>query len=150
MFNFFLLKKNSLNWNVFIKKHNKSNIRPRLTTMYFVLILISSPSTLQNDTTQEEDEDDTLSRTLSENSFMSAMSEHDDYGLVNLHMQVNKPITESPLLMTSYISHLSQYRCSYWDETVSILRTESMKANNNLFPKVRFLFQLYISHMYKY
>ena len=108
--------------------------------MYFVLILISSPSTLQNDTTQEEDEDDTLSRTLSENSFMSAMSEHDDYGLVNLHMQVNKPITESPLLMTSYISHLSQYRCSYWDETVSILRTESMKANNNLFPKVRFFF----------
>ena len=107
-------------------------------------LLISSPSTLQNDTTQEEDEDDTLSRTLSENSFMSAMSEHDDYGLVNLHMQVNKPITESPLLMTSYISHLSQYRCSYWDETVSILRTESMKANNNLFPKVRFFFQYII------
>ena len=115
--------------------------------MYFVLILISSPSTLQNDTTQEEDEDDTLSRTLSENSFMSAMSEHDDYGLVNLHMQVNKPITESPLLMTSYISHLSQYRCSYWDETVSILRTESMKANNNLFPKVRFFFN-FIYYIY--
>ena len=115
--------------------------------MYFVLILISSPSTLQNDTTQEEDEDDTLSRTLSENSFMSAMSEHDDYGLVNLHMQVNKPITESPLLMTSYISHLSQYRCSYWDETVSILRTESMKANNNLFPKVRFFFN-FIHYIY--
>ena len=54
---------------------------------------------------------------------MSAMSEHDDFGLVNLHMQVNKPITDSPLLMSSYISHLSQYRCSYWDETVSILRT---------------------------
>ena len=114
------------------------------------MLLISSPSTLQNDTTQEEDEDDTLSRTLSENSFMSAMSEHDDYGLVNLHMQVNKPITESPLLMTSYISHLSQYRCSYWDETVSILRTESMKANNNLFPKVRFYFQFYMLLTYLY
>lgn len=34
------------------------------------------------------EDDDTLSRTLSENSFMSAMSEHDDFGLVNLHMQV--------------------------------------------------------------
>ena len=94
-----------------------------------------SPNTLQNDTLETGDDDDTLSRTLSENSFMSAMSEHDDYGLVNLHMQVNKPITDSPLLMSSYISHLSQYRCSYWDETVSILRTESMKTNNNLFPK---------------
>ena len=82
-----------------------------------------SPHTLQNDTTGTGDDDDTLSRTLSENSFMSAMSEHDDFGLVNLHMQVNKPITDSPLLMSSYISHLSQYRCSYWDETVSILRT---------------------------
>ena len=120
------------NYNIKFIIQKKQPILDRI----FILLFPYSPNTLQNDTTQEEDEDDTLSRTLSENSFMSAMSEHDDYGLVNLHMQVNKPITESPLLMTSYISHLSQYRCSYWDETVSILRTESMKANNNLFPKV--------------
>ena len=50
-------------------------------------------------------DEDTLSNGTmeSENSFMSAMSEHEDqFGLVNLHMQVNKPITDSPLLMTSY------------------------------------------------
>ena len=63
------------------------------------------------------------------------MSEHEDFGLVNLHMQVNKPITDSPLLMSSYISHLSQYRVSHWDETVSVLRSDPVKTNTNIFPK---------------
>lgn len=48
---------------------------------------------------------------------------------------MNKPITDSPLLMSSYISHLSQYRCSYWDETVSLLKSEPVKSTNNIFPK---------------
>ena len=53
----------------------------------------------------------------------------------NVDFQVNKPITESPLLMSSYISHLSQYRCSNWDETVSVLRSDPVKTNTNIFPK---------------
>ena len=95
-------------------------------------------ATLQGDSPANitlEDDDDTGSRTLSEGSFISAMSEHEDFGLVNLHMQVNKPITESPLLMSSYISHLSQYRSSYWDETVSVLRSDPVRTNTNIFPK---------------
>jgi hypothetical protein len=88
------------------------------------------------DLTIQGDDEDTLSRTLSDNSFMSAQSEHDDFGLVNLHMQVNKPITESPLLMSSYISHLSQYRCSHWDEKVQVLRSDlAGKTNSTIFPK---------------
>ena len=64
----------------------------------------------------------------SSGSFISAVSDHaddeddegaDDIGLVNLHMQVNKPITDSPLLMSSYISHLTQLRCGYWNEPPS-------------------------------
>ncbi|CAB4060691.1 unnamed protein product [Lepeophtheirus salmonis] len=42
--------------------------------------------------------------------------DEEDFGLVNLNMQLNKPITESPLLMTSYISHLTQLRCSNWTQ----------------------------------
>lgn len=59
-----------------------------------------------------------LSRSVSSTSFMSATSEQEDFGLVNLHMQVNKPITESPLLMSSYISHLSQLRCRSWENKI--------------------------------
>ena len=53
---------------------------------------------------------------------MSAMSDHEEFGLVNLHMQVNKPITESPLLMSSYISHLTQLRCSNWASNLPVLQ----------------------------
>ena len=52
--------------------------------------------------------DDTVSRTLSDGSYISAQSENDEFSLVNLQLQVEKPITESPLLMSSYISHLTQ------------------------------------------
>lgn len=36
------------------------------------------------------------------------MSSQEDITLVNLHMQVNKPIIDSPLLMASYVTHLAQ------------------------------------------
>lgn len=42
------------------------------------------------------------------------MSSQEDITLVNLHMQVNKPIIDSPLLMASYVTHLAQVRCSNW------------------------------------
>ena len=80
---------------------------------------------------QSQDTDDfsaepksSLSRSVSSTSFMSATSEQEDFGLVNLHMQVNKPITESPLLMSSYISHLSQLRCSTAYSSVQYRCTE--------------------------
>lgn len=42
------------------------------------------------------------------------MSSQEDITLVNLHMQVNKPIIDSPLLMASYVSHLAQVKCMNW------------------------------------
>ncbi|XP_046477858.1 bridge-like lipid transfer protein family member 1 isoform X1 [Neodiprion pinetum] len=54
------------------------------------------------------------SHSVSSTSFISAMSSQEDMTLVNLHMQVNKPIVDSPLLMSSYVSHLTQVRCSNW------------------------------------
>lgn len=42
------------------------------------------------------------------------MSSQEDITLVNLHMQVNKPIIDSPLLMASYVSHLAQVKCPNW------------------------------------
>lgn len=51
---------------------------------------------------------------LSSNSFISAMSSQEDIALINLHQQVNRPIIDSPLLMASYLNHLSQVKCFNW------------------------------------
>lgn len=53
-------------------------------------------------------QDSSDSHSVSSTSFISAVSSQEDMTLVNLHMQVNKPIVDSPLLMSSYISHLTQ------------------------------------------
>lgn len=45
---------------------------------------------------------------VSSTSFISAVSSQEDIALVDLHMQLNKPITDSPLLMSSYINHMTQ------------------------------------------
>lgn len=61
---------------------------------------------LQNQDGVLLDSSDTHS--VSSTSFISAVSSQEDMALVNLHMQVNKPIVDSPLLMSSYVNHLSQ------------------------------------------
>lgn len=62
----------------------------------------------------ESQESSSDSPSLSSNSFISAMSSQEDITLVNLHMQVNKPIIDSPLLMASYVSHLAHVTPKNW------------------------------------
>ncbi|GLG98163.1 Uncharacterized protein GBIM_04765, partial [Gryllus bimaculatus] len=61
--------------------------------------------------------DSSDTHSVSSTSFISAVSSQEDLTLVNLHMQVNKPIVDSPLLMSSYISHLSQMSCGNWSQS---------------------------------
>ncbi|OAD56139.1 hypothetical protein WN48_04013 [Eufriesea mexicana] len=61
--------------------------------------------------------DSSDSHSVSSTSFISAVSSQEDVTLVNLHMQVNKPIVDSPLLMSSYVSHLTQIRCLNWSQS---------------------------------
>ncbi|XP_026670200.1 transmembrane protein KIAA1109, partial [Ceratina calcarata] len=61
--------------------------------------------------------DSSDSHSVSSTSFISAVSSQEDVTLVNLHMQVNKPIVDSPLLMSSYVSHLTQVRCTNWSQS---------------------------------
>ncbi|XP_076277866.1 transmembrane protein KIAA1109 homolog tweek isoform X6 [Lasioglossum baleicum] len=61
--------------------------------------------------------DSSDSHSVSSTSFISAVSSQEDVTLVNLHMQVNKPIVDSPLLMSSYVSHLTQVRCANWSQS---------------------------------
>ncbi|XP_054257192.1 bridge-like lipid transfer protein family member 1 [Macrosteles quadrilineatus] len=61
--------------------------------------------------------DSSDTHSVSSTSFISAVSSQEDLALVNLHMQVNKPIVESPLLMSSYVNHLSQVNCTNWAQS---------------------------------
>ncbi|KAK9502019.1 hypothetical protein O3M35_012630 [Rhynocoris fuscipes] len=72
----------------------------------------STNSEQQDGVTVLLDSSDTHS--ISSTSFISAVSSQEDLTMVNLHMQVNKPIVDSPLLMSSYVNHLSQLTCLNW------------------------------------
>lgn len=51
---------------------------------------------------------------VSSTSFLSAMSSQEDIALVDLHNQMDKPIIESPLLMSCYMAHMTQLQCHQW------------------------------------
>ncbi|CAB3237702.1 unnamed protein product [Arctia plantaginis] len=74
---------------------------------------IEIPDTISNLSTGVQP--DSESGSVSSNSFISAISSQEDMTLVNLHMQTNKPIVDSPLLMASYMHNLPQYKCSNWN-----------------------------------
>lgn len=66
-------------------------------------------SKLPNESTHEDSSD-----SLSNESFVSAVGSQEDFTLVDLHMQVNRMILDSPMLMSSYVTHLTQVKCSNW------------------------------------
>ncbi|KAL4710254.1 hypothetical protein ACJJTC_003534 [Scirpophaga incertulas] len=74
--------------------------------------VLDAPDTISNLSTGAQP--DSESGSVSSTSFISAISSQEDMTLVNLHMQTNKPIVDSPLLMSSYIQNLPQYKCCNW------------------------------------
>ncbi|CAH1110220.1 unnamed protein product [Psylliodes chrysocephalus] len=70
------------------------------------------------------------SDSYSNNSYASAVGSQEDFTLVDLHMQVNRLIVDSPMLMSSYVTHLTQVRCNNWGNT-----GQSDQFSQNLFAK---------------
>lgn len=68
----------------------------------------ASPST--QDSILNDDDENVIdsSDSYSSTSYVSAVGSQEDFTLVDLHMQVNRLIVDSPMLMSSYVSHLSQ------------------------------------------
>lgn len=64
---------------------------------------------LSNDSTLEDSSD-----SISNESYASAVGSQEDFTLVDLHMQINRMILDSPMLMSSYVTHLTQLKCSNW------------------------------------
>lgn len=66
---------------------------------------------------QKDEINDTYNDTsdsVSDTSYVSAVGSQEDFTLVDLHMQVNRFIIDSPMLMSSYVTHLNQLRCQNW------------------------------------
>ncbi|XP_034234984.1 transmembrane protein KIAA1109 isoform X3 [Thrips palmi] len=101
--------RNSLDLGVVVREEDRrSSPSPRLINGH----LKDSDHDGQNPDNHHLESSDSPS--VSSTSFLSAVSSQDDLALVNLHMQVNKPIVDSPLLMSSYVNHLSQVSCANW------------------------------------
>lgn len=49
-------------------------------------------------------------------SFNSAVSSADDFSLVDLHLQSARPVVDSPILLTSYVTHLGEAECPNWSQ----------------------------------
>lgn len=68
-------------------------------------------------------------------SFNSAVSSADDFSLVDLHLQSARPVVDSPLLLTSYISHLGEAECPNWSQQAPKFPTEIRQSGTS---KLRF------------
>ncbi len=59
-----------------------------------------------------------------------------DSNLVDLHGQINQPITRSPLLMSCYINHMTQLQCSHWSSPPPLLhlvsKSEQLHADQSV------------------
>ena len=65
-----------------------------------------------------------------------AASAHPDANLVDLHGQINQPITNSPLLMSCYINHMTQLQCSHWSSPPPLLHLVAKPDNLHPDPSV--------------
>lgn len=85
-----------------------------------------------NEDFKSHSENETYSqRTMSSTSFISAVSEdNEELGLVDLRNQLEKPIIDSPLLMTAYSSYLSIYRSKYFDTPPPYPLLQSQKLSD--------------------
>ncbi|XP_044260636.1 transmembrane protein KIAA1109 homolog isoform X4 [Tribolium madens] len=69
--------------------------------------------------TETDDLNDSLgdsSDSYSSTSYVSAVGSQEDFTLVDLHMQVNRLIIDSPMLMSCYVTHLTQCKCKNWGD----------------------------------
>lgn len=84
---------------------------------------------------QEEAKADTTS--LSSNSFLSAISSQEDIRLIDLHNQMEKPVVESPLLMSAYSTHLSRCKCRNWETPFHLHHFLINTSSGTLYRKLR-------------
>lgn len=78
---------------------------------------------------------DLKSDSESTSSFISALSSQEELALVDLHNQMEKPILESPLLMSSYNGHLTQFISKNWDNKP---QDQSLGQQKELLRRIKF------------
>ncbi|XP_071088521.1 bridge-like lipid transfer protein family member 1 [Haliotis cracherodii] len=76
---------------------------PNMNDLDYASSASSSTSTLSYTSAPTDHESETMSGEAPE-----------EFSLIDLHSQMNQPITKSPLLLSRYSSHLSHYNCHDW------------------------------------
>ncbi|XP_013788681.2 uncharacterized protein KIAA1109-like [Limulus polyphemus] len=77
---------------------------------------------------------------VSSSSFISAVSSQEDIALVNLHNQMDKPIVESPLLMSCYTAYMTQLKCFNWQEPPPLPHLTQQSGITEAGPNRHYLF----------
>lgn len=104
------------------------------------------PRSVRRPVTERQDSEST---TGSSSSFESAATDQSDssddldemdspeflenISMVDLHGQVNKPITQSPILMSCYSGHLTQYECKDWSSPQPIQGSGEIKHDQSAY-----------------
>ncbi|KAK3599977.1 hypothetical protein CHS0354_012630 [Potamilus streckersoni] len=109
------------------EKHRKGTETSPGGTEPSQILTMDKSQMSENKKTMEKDEEDIEVSSSSDSilSYMSADTDQEfddligeDFSWVDLHDQVNKPITKSPVLLPCYSSHLTQLHCSNWSAVV--------------------------------
>ena len=77
----------------------------------------SSPSSSRTSSTSGSRMSSRRTSRTSNISFNSAVSSADDFSLVDLHLQSARPVVDSPILLTSYVTHLGEAECPNWSQS---------------------------------
>ncbi|KAL3880212.1 hypothetical protein ACJMK2_032469 [Sinanodonta woodiana] len=117
---------NKISLNENDEKHTKVTESPEGTEPCLTLTTGKSQMPESKKNMMEKDEEDIEVSSSSDSilSYMSADTDQEfddlieDFSWVDLHDQVNKPITKSPVLLPCYSSHLTQLHCSNWSLVV--------------------------------
>uniref|UniRef100_T1J6C2 Bridge-like lipid transfer protein family member 1 C-terminal domain-containing protein n=1 Tax=Strigamia maritima TaxID=126957 RepID=T1J6C2_STRMM len=91
----------------------------------------SNPTLLHTAPEIGKDFRDGDTHSVSSTSFISALSSQEDLAMVDLHMQLNRPITESPLLMSCYNCHMTKVYCNHWYEPPPLPHVIPQQNNPN-------------------
>lgn len=82
---------------------------PKLSSISSDSPTLVSPKNPDTDSVHSEPISQTIDDQMSTNSFLSAVSDQHTYDFVDLRNQLEKPIIDSPLLMSAYSNYLSKY-----------------------------------------
>ncbi len=93
------------------RRHSVSSTNSSTSTRSFVSAVSSQRASRIDIQKSHSSSDSDITINAGEDPDMSRWAAND---YIDLHGQINQPITKSPLLMSCYLNHMTQLHCSHW------------------------------------